>query len=222
MSTAIEKANNFLNEYQGKLKTLKDRLHENTERIEILQLEIRMLNEVEIPKAKTAAVLEGTGNSEVTKLKNQLQKFRDELQEKQEEQAIFHHASNQYKIEVGEEAANLQKLIKDEAKLAEDKAYANMMHAKKQYIDTIIEQGQPLRELDALDAKIQSVLVDAGRQNGVYSGITVKTPLDPQNKDYHGGVYLQVSLQEAKNFVCNRYSKSDYDYLNKFANLKNL
>ena len=222
MATAIEKAEQFYTEYEEKLTKLKNLTKNSLERADYLQLEIRMLNEVAIPRAQTKAVLEGTGNSEVIKLKRQLQKFQDELQEKQEEQVILHHASEQYKVQVADTAAELQKLLKDETDLAENKAYANMMYAKKQYIDAIIQQAKPLQELNSIDAKLQSILVDAGRQKNIYSGIVVKTPLDPQYKAQHDGVYLQLSLQEAKSFILGNYTKDSYDYLHKFANPKNL
>lgn len=221
MTTAIEKAERFYSDYQKKLEELKELTQKNYERAEYLQLEIRMLNEVEIPKAHTKAVLDGTGNNEVVKLKKQLQKFQDELQEKQEEQIILQHAADHFKVQVGETAAELKKIIADDTKIAENTAYANMMHAKKQYIDAIIEQGKALQKLEGIDYKLQSVLVGAGRQKNVYSGIVVKSPLNLDNIT-SDGIYLPLSLQEVKNFVRGDYSKSSYDYLNKFANPKNL
>lgn len=221
MTAALEKAEQFYNEYQEKLDKLKELTKNSLERAEYLQLEVRMLNEVEIPRAQTKAVLEGTGNSEVTKLKKQLQKYQDELREKQEEQVILQHAADQYKVQAGEKADELKKLITDETRIAEDTAYANMMHAKKQYIDTMIEQGKALQKLNGMDYKLQSVLVAAGRQKNVYTGIMVKSPLNPDNIT-SDGIYLPLSLPEVKSFVRGDYSKGSYDYLNKFANPKNL
>lgn len=221
MTAAIEKAEQFYNEYQEKLAKLKELTKNSLKRAEYLQLEIRMLNGVEIPRAQTKAVLEGTGNTEINKLKKQLQKYQDELQEKQEEQIILQHAADQYKVQVGETADELKKIIADETKIAENTAYSNMMHAKKQYIDAIIEQGKALQKLNGMDYKLQSVLVAAGRQKNVYSGIEVKSPMNPDHIT-SDGIYLPLSLQEVKNFVRGDYSKSSYDYLNKFANPKNL
>lgn len=219
---AIDNAKEFIQEYKAKIQEIQKKIEACTPQIEYLQLEIRMLNEVEIPKAQTQAVLEGTGKSNVATLKKQLQKYQDELQEKKEEQLILSNALEQYKYQVGDEADKLRTLFTQDRQLIEKKCYANMMYAKKQYVDEILKQSVVLRELSSVDTQLQQILQDAGRQRNVYPEITIKTPFNPANKNDTGGVYLQLSFNEVKDFITGRYPESSYEYLKKFANKKDL
>ena len=219
---AIDNAKEFIQEYQTKIQEIQKKIEACTPEIEYLQLEIRMLNEVEIPKAQTKAVLEGTDKSNVAKLKKQLQKFEDELQEKHEEQLILNNALEQYRYQVGDQAEEIQTLFRQERELVEKKCFAHMMYAKKQYVDEILNQSVALRSFSNLDSQLQQILVDAGRQRNVYPNITIKTPLNPANKNNTGGVYLQLSFNEVKDFITGRYPASSYDYMKKFSNKKDL
>ena len=220
--TAIDNAKEFIQEYKSKIQEIQNKIEACTPEIECLQLEIRMLNEVEIPKAQTQAVLEGTDKSVVAKLKKQLQKYQDELQEKHEEQLILTNALEQYRYQVGDKAAELRDLFTQDRELIEKKCYANMMHTKKQYVDEILKHSTPIRELSNVDTQLQQILKDAGRQRNVYPNITINTPLNPANKNATGGVYLQLDYYEVKDFITGRYPESSYEYLKKFANKKDL
>jgi chromosome segregation ATPase len=208
-----------IQEYNQKQSELQERLQDTSDRIEILQLEIRLLNEKEIPESQAKAVLGGTDDSHVKKLKKSLQRYREELEAKQEAILILSHAIKQHQYQSGEKLVELDRLYRQEKSIQESKHYAKAMYYKKMYVDAMIEEGQKLKELNSLDFKIQSALVEAGRKNGIYTDSNVKSTATNTGD---GRTYLPLSIQECQRFVSGNYSSSDYDYLKKFSSLKDL
>lgn len=220
--TSIDKAKQFIEKYNADVQKIKEKIDACPAKIEYLQLEIRVLNEFEIPKAQQKAVLGETDNSQVKKLKKQLQKFEEELQETKEEQLILVNALERYQHDVGDDVAEIQNLFNQDRQLIEQKCYAHMMHAKKQYVDEILKQSVAVRELCNIDSQLQQLLVDAGRQKNVYASVAINTPFNPTYKNDTGGVYLQLDYYEVKRLITGKYGESDYNYMNKFANKKDL
>lgn len=211
MTTSKEKALQFISDYYNKLQDLNEKVKTCETTIEYLQLEIRFLQEVDIPKGQNSVVLEGLDASHVTKLKNKLEKLQEQLQVKQEEKLILSNAIHQYKYQIGEKAIEVRKLFTVDKRLSEEKCYSHMMYAKKQYVDEILKQSETIRELDNVDAQLQYILQESGIQKNIYSGIDMSKSTD-----------LQLSLQEVRRFITNQYSSNDYDYLKKYANKKDL
>ncbi|WP_413299718.1 hypothetical protein AA0X95_16615 [Bacillus sp. 1P10SD] len=217
--TVRHQVESFIEEYNNKLSDLYGRLQDTTERIEYLQLEVKMLQEVEIPEASASAVLNGTDESHVNKLKKQHQKYNDELEMKKEVLLVINHAIKQHQIKAGEKLVELDRLYRQEKSIQEKKHYSKMMYYKKQFIDSMIEEGEKLKELTSLDYKIQEILVQAGRKNGVFVDSNVKSTATNTND---GRTYLPLSLTECQRFVSGNYTESDYKYLKPFNSLKDL
>jgi hypothetical protein len=209
----------FIQEYNQKQTELQERLQDTSNRIEILQLELRFIQEKELPEASTKAVLDGTDDSHAKKLKKDLQKYQAELETKQESLLILSHAIKQHRYQSGDKLVELDRLYRSEKQIQESKHYAKAMYYKKLYVDSMIEEGQKLKELNSLDFKIQSTLVEAGRKNGIYTDSSVKSTATNTGD---GRTYLPLSIQECQRFVSGNYSSSDYDYLKKFSSLKDL
>ncbi|WP_413308811.1 hypothetical protein AA0X95_11035 [Bacillus sp. 1P10SD] len=217
--TVKQQVESFIEEYNQKQTELRTRLQDTSERIEYLQLEIRFLTEKEIPSASAKAVLEGTDDSHVNKLKKSLQRYKDELEMKQEALLVLNHAIKQHQIKAGEKLVELDRLYRSEKQIQEKKHYSKMMYYKKQLIDTMIEEGGKLKELTSLDYKIQEILVQAGRKNGVFVDSNVKSTATNTND---GRTYLPLSIQEVQRFVSGNFSETDYKYLRSHSSLKDL
>ncbi|MFJ7729277.1 hypothetical protein ACIQXV_24530 [Neobacillus sp. NPDC097160] len=212
------KVESFIEEYNQKLQDLQTRLQDAVAQSEYLQFEIKMLNEVEIPQATAKAVLESTDDSHVYKLKKQLSKYQEQYQAKQESVIILQNAIKQYQYQSGEKLVELDRLYSQEKFIQETKHYAKMLYFKKQFIDAMIEEGQHIKELNQLDTKVQEILVQAGRKNGVYTDSTVKsTPTNSGN-----GNYLALSHTEVIRFIKGNYSDSDYKHVKPYNSLKDL
>jgi hypothetical protein len=217
--TVKQQVESFISEYQSKLSELNTRLQDAVERAELLQLEIRMLNEKEIPDAQAKAILGGGDEGHVNKLKKQFAKYSDELQAKQEAQIILQNAIKKYQYQAGEKLVELDRLNRQEKSIQETKHYAKMMYYKQQFINAMIEEGKAIKELNSLDTMVQEILVQAGRKNGVYVDSNVKSTASNTGD---GRIYLGLSIQEVQRFVRGNYSSSDYDYLKKYSSLKDL
>jgi hypothetical protein len=209
----------FIQEYNQKQTELQDRLQDTANHIEILQLEIRLLNEKEIPEASAKAVLSGTDDSHVKKLKKSLQRYSEELEAKQEAMLILSHAIKQHRYQAGDKLVELDRLYRSEKQIQESKHYAKAMYYKKLFVDSMIEEGQKLKGLNSIDFKIQEILVQAGRKNGIYTDSSVKSTATNTGD---GRTYLPLSIQEVQRFVSGNFSESDYLYLRKHSSLKDL
>jgi hypothetical protein len=216
--TIRQQVESFINEYGQKLQDLSTRLQDAVNQAEYLQMEIRFIQETELPEASAKAVLDGTDDSHVVKLKKQLQKYQEQLQTSLEKQLILQQAIKQYQYQSGEKLVELDRLYRQEKSIQESKHYSKAMYYKKMYIDSLIEEGQKLKELNQLDTKLQQMLVDCGRKSGVYTDSAVKS--SPTNSG--NGTYLALSHQEVTRFVSGNHTASDYDYLRKHASLKDL
>jgi hypothetical protein len=214
-----DRVNQFIEEYNQKLQELNTRLQDASERAEYLTLEIRFLNEKELPEAQSMAVLEGTDDSHVTKLKKQFQKYADELQDKQEAQIILQNAIKQYQYQAGEKLVDLERLYKQEKSIQVSKHYSKMGYFKKQFVDSLIEEGMAIQELNGLDTQIQEILYVSGRKNGVYTDSSVKSTATNTGD---GRTYLALSHQEVSRFVSGNHTSTDYEYLKKHSSLKDL
>jgi hypothetical protein len=217
MMNVNDKVNQYINEYQQKLQGLQEKLQVTSDRINYLELEVRMLQEVEIPEAQTKALLEGTGEALVVKLKKSLTKYSEDLQVQRENQIIYTNAIRQFKINAGPEVAKLHASFSQEKAILEAKQYAKMCHAKKAYVDSLIEESKVLHEASRLDIRLQEMLVESGRKNGVYTDSSVRTTTTNTNDRR---IYLPLSYHEVQRFINGNYTDSDYDYLKKYADKK--
>jgi uncharacterized protein (DUF342 family) len=217
-----DKVNQFLVSHNSKLQELSNRLHNTENQITYLQLEIRMLQENELPQAQASVVLDGTDAGQVNKLKKSLKKYQDELQEALENQIILTNAIHQLQVNAGEEATKLHRLLNEERTIVAKKQYAKMMHAKGRYIETLIEESKVIKEGNKLDVALQILLVASGRKTQVYSDNPVKSNISNNSLGRFGDTYLSMTHQELGRFIQGTYTASDVDYLKRYKDKKDL
>jgi hypothetical protein len=212
-----EKVKDFINEYRTKVSELSEKILASQEHAEYLTLEIRMIKEHELPKSQADEVLNGT-TGQSAKLKKQLAKYQESLQLEQEKSIIYANALSKYKYRVGEDALKLEKLFKEEKSIQEKKHYNKMMYFKRQYIDALIENGQRLKEANAIDFALQTILVESGRKSNVYVDSSSKHTV----ANTPSGRYLALNHAEVTRFILGSHSSNDYDYLKPYSSLKDL
>jgi hypothetical protein len=222
MVTIQEKANQFLQEHQMKVNGLNQKLQDTSARVQYLEMEVRMLSEVEIPTAQANTLLNDADAGLVTKLKKALKKYQDELQEALENQLILQNGIKQLTVNAGEEATKLHRLYKEETAILTKKQYAKMMHAKKLYVDSLIEEANVLKEASKCDTALQSLLVASGRKSQVYSENLVQSNINRNGLGRFGDTYLSMTHQELGRFIQGTYTESDIDYLRRYKDKKDL
>lgn len=211
MATTSDKAKQLITEYNEKLQGLQNKVSDCEKAMELLQLEVRFLQEKELPEMQSRVLLDGMDASHVTKLKKRLEKFKEELQDKQEEHLILTNAIQQYKTRMGDKALEISNLYRVDLRLAEEKAISHMLFAKKQYIDSILAETEKLREVASIDTQLQYLMVAGGQKESVYPAFELS-----------GRHQLSLSIQQVNRFIANQYTSHDYDYLKKFSDKKSL
>jgi hypothetical protein len=212
----VDKVKDFINQYNEKIQELSEKLQVSQEQAEYLRLEIRMIQEVELPKSQADEVLNGT-TGQSAKLKKDLAKYQDSLQLESEKQLIYANALSQYKHRIGEDALKIEKLFKEEKSIQDKKHYSKLMYQKKAFVDALVEAGISIRETNKIELALAEIIVEAGRRNGVYLDSSPKHTVSNT-----GGTYLALSHQEVSRFLTGNYSANDYDYLKKHQSLKDL
>jgi hypothetical protein len=215
--SATESAKQFISDYKEKIQELSEKLKVSQEQAEYLKLEIRMLNEVELPKSQADEVLNGT-TGQSAKLKKQLERFKESLQLEEEKQVIYANALSQFKFRQGEAALQIEKLFKEQKAIDESKHYAKMMYFKRQYIEALIDEGQHLKDANSIEYALAEIVHQAGRRNGVYVDSSPKHTIANNGN----GRYLALNHAEVTRFILGTHSNGDYNYLKPFSSLKGL
>jgi hypothetical protein len=211
----------FIDEYEDNLGLLNKRISDTHKRIEEIQLEIRYINEKELPEAVEKRVLDGDGNYE-SKLRKTLEKLKAELQSSEEEVIVLEAAIKRFMIVSAEKITKFEQLYREEIKLLEKKQYSKMMHFKKMYVDSIIDESKIIHEYYKLHNQLQSVQAAGGIKKNVYSELQLK---NANNKEYlktYDNVMLQLEVDTIKRLFSGNYSNADVDYLNEFKHKKDL
>ncbi|WP_078408725.1 hypothetical protein [Priestia abyssalis] len=216
-----DKVLKFMAEYTDKVNEIQERITAGTERVKTLKMEIEYIKGKELPEAVERRVMTGDSSHE-NKLRKSLEKVEKEYQQLQEEIIVLQNVLQRYKVTAADEATKLESLFRDEYQLQEQKCYSRLMNVKYEYVQAMIKEGEALRELKDVDVMLQQIQYNAGRRNGVYTNLDVKTAPIPNHKDRFNNVYLQLSLDEIKRLVAGTYKPDELEYLKKFANKKDL
>ncbi|WP_409289629.1 hypothetical protein [Peribacillus sp. SCS-37] len=165
---AKEKVLQFVAEYHENVAQLNEKISYSKQAIRDSQLEIQYIHAKELPEALEVRVLSGDNTMEV-RLKKKVSKLEKELQEYEEELLVLESVLHRYKYGAGDKASEFEKLYREEKKILEQEVVGKMMRAKKEFKNAIEKESTTLRELNSVDVKLQEVLFEAGRKNGVYS-----------------------------------------------------
>jgi hypothetical protein len=216
-----EKVLAFYNEYQTKVSDINKKIAAAAQRVNDSNLQIKFIQEKELPSAIEKRVLEGDLGLE-NKLRKTLAKLEKEYQEANEEFLVLQNVLQKYKLESADKVAELQNLFRDERKLQEQSAYSKMMYYKKKYVDAILQESEAIQEYRDVDVKLQEVLLAGGRINSIYNVLEVDTAPLKSHLNRHNGIYLQLELDDVKRLVKGTVKPEELAYLNKFSNKKDM
>ncbi|MGE6488790.1 hypothetical protein [Paenisporosarcina sp. NPDC076898] len=214
-----EKINAFTAEYNEKVNQLKERIDGTSQRVSEIEMEIKYINQKELPEASVQRVLSGEAGLEA-KLKKSLIKLETELQDKQEEILIVTNALQRYHFQSAFELKKFQQLFKDERVITVEKAYGKMMAKKREYVEAIKEEANILHQYQAVEYQMQLVELAAGLKNDVYNIFTADVAPIPSHLNRHNGIYLALTHDEVLAII--KKAPIDLGYLDKFKHTKDL
>ncbi|MDU1845210.1 MAG: hypothetical protein E6778_06655 [Niallia nealsonii] len=203
--TANEKVLQFVAEYHENVVKYKNKIDSYSKRINDIKLEMKYVNDVELKAAIEIRLMDGDDSQE-KKVRKLLASLEAELKKQHEELPVLEGILQKYIMKSGEEAVELNTFYRTEKQLQEQKAVANMLHAKKLFTDEIIKHAAVLREVSNVEQRLQEVLFATGRKNGVYYSLNI-----PKG--------VQLSEKELTSLVMGTGTN---EYLNKYADKKNL
>jgi hypothetical protein len=134
--TVKERVTAFMTEYNQQLTALNDRISETGHRMEELTLEIRFIEEKEVPEALQRRVLTGDRSQE-KKVRKSLDKLKTEKDEKDEDLVVLQSVLNKFKQQKADEMRQINHLFQEEKNLISNSAYERMTAAQKAYSDAI-------------------------------------------------------------------------------------
>lgn len=161
-----EKIKAFMAEYNRDLKTLKAKLEENARRLDEIFLEVRFIEEKEMPEAIERRVLSGDRDQE-TKLRKKLDKLQAERQERQEEQIVLSSVLSNFHLKKADDLQPLKRLFLEERGLLSREAQEKIMTAKDAYLDALQKETEKLHDLRGIEAELETIEVNAGRRKYV-------------------------------------------------------
>jgi DNA repair exonuclease SbcCD ATPase subunit len=166
MTTMKDKAAAFVATYQKELATIQEKISQTERRLEDLQLEIKFIQEKEIPEAVQRRVLTGDKQQE-SKVRKALEKLQKEYQEKSEDLVVIQNMLNRYKQQKADEIKPLQRLFQEEQRAISQERYDRIVNARNAYKQAINTETDLLQLYRSIEVDLQSVEVNAGRRRYV-------------------------------------------------------
>jgi hypothetical protein len=166
MTSAKDKAAAFVAPYQKELAAMQEKISQTESRLGDLQLEIKFIQEKEIPEAVERRVLTGDQQQE-KKVRKSLEKLQKEFQEKSEDLIVIQNMLSRYKQQKADEIRPLLRLFQEEQRAVSHERYDRIMNARNAYKQAINTETDLLHVYRTIEADLQSVEVNAGRRKYV-------------------------------------------------------
>lgn len=195
-----DKIQAFAADYLQQSSKITTRIEETQRRLADLSLEIRFIQEKEIPEAVERRILAGDDSQE-KKLRRSLEKLQAKRLALSEEALVLQNVLAKFKQDQANKVQALQKPLQDEIRVTNQTAYAKMMAAKREYEDVIRRESVQLRDLRNLDVQLQEIEVEGGRRPYVYSDLAIQSAANPGDQYRFNNVYLPLSYQEISKLI---------------------
>jgi hypothetical protein len=166
MTSAKDKAAAFVATYQKELAAMQEKILQTESCLGDLQLEIKFIQEKEVPEAVERRVLSGDQQQE-KKVRKALEKLQKEFQEKSEDLIVIQNMLNRYKQQKADEIRPLLRLFQEEQRAVSHERYDRIMNARNAYKQAINTETDLLHVYRTIEADLQSVEVNAGRRKYV-------------------------------------------------------
>ncbi|WP_409253851.1 hypothetical protein V1502_08120 [Bacillus sp. SCS-153A] len=164
--TVKDKAAAFLTEYKNELSLLQERIITAEKRIEDISLEIKYLEEKEIPEAVQKRVLSGNRTQEA-KVRKQLDKLKCEKEELHEDLIVLKRVIQNFHQQKAAEVGKLKGLFQEELRLISQARFDRLMKARKAYQQALKTETDVLHIYQKLEAGLQNIEVAGGRKSYV-------------------------------------------------------
>ncbi|WP_212934990.1 hypothetical protein [Bacillus hominis] len=172
-----------------------------------MQLELQFVTEKEYPKAIASRILSGDP-TETNKLKQLIDKLQDQIQDKQEDLVVYHNIKDRFIAEKVEESRGFIIPFNEEKR----NTAAQILKAKRAYLEAILEESKPLHDFQTADLKLQHVLSYGGVAKPL-SGFPLDLAPKHGERMFHNNVYLAVTNAEANRFIKQSPNPDDLEYL---------
>lgn len=193
------------------LENITKNLDAKTQLLNNKQLELRFIQEKELPEALVKKYVDGD-DKDAKRLQTLEAKLQKEIAELNEEIVVISHIKDKYVSSKSAEAKALVDAFDSERNSHAKRCYSRMESAKRIFLETIKEEAAKLHEYRGVDLKLAEVLEEGGfTKPGSYLPISLA-----HTRGNHGsyGSYLEVPTQLVKDIITGRVNtKYDIEYL---------
>ncbi|WIG40832.1 hypothetical protein [Bacillus toyonensis] len=196
--------------YDG-LDSITKNLDEKKKLLNDKQIELRYIQEKELPAAIEKKYVEGE-DKDAKRLQTLETKLQKEITELHEEILVITNLKAKYTAIKAAEAKTLVEAFNSERNAAAQRTYRRMEAAKRAYLEAVKEESEKLHEYRAVDLKLAVVLEEGGlKKQGSFLPISL-AHTRPNHGSY--GSYLEVPTQLVKDIITGRVDeKYDIEYL---------
>jgi chromosome segregation ATPase len=193
-----EKVSTLISEYKKEVSLIKEKVEESEKRLNDLSLEIRYIEEKEIPEAIKKRVLTGDRSHE-TKLRKALEKLQKESVEKNEDLLVLDAAVNNYIQQKADEIQKILPLFNEELNMIRKEKFDRIKKSREVYLGEIIKETALLHLYQSIETEIQNIEVVTGRRRYTQSTYLF---------DYNNLKNLSISPNEVVTAVNKKISRN--------------
>ncbi|MGX5361043.1 hypothetical protein [Bacillus cereus] len=180
------------------LEKITKNIDEKTELLNDKQLELRFIQEKELPEALVKRYVDGD-DKDAKRLQTLETKLQKEITELQEEILVITHLKAKYEWTKANEAKVLEAAFNEERNADVQRTYRRMEAAKRAYLETIKAESESLHEYYGADLKLAKILEVGGLKKSM-SWFPVSVAYTRGNHGFHGS-YLEVPTQVVKDII---------------------
>ncbi|MED4678057.1 hypothetical protein [Bacillus nitratireducens] len=180
------------------LEKITQNIDEKTQLLNDKQLELRFIQEKELPEALVKRYVDGD-DKDAKRLQTLETKLQKEITELQEEILVVTHLKEKYEWTKANEAKALVAAFNEERNAAAQRTYRRMEAAKRAYLETIKAESESLHEYYGVDLKLTEILEVGGLKKSMsWFPLSVA-----HTRGNHGsyGSYLEVPTQVVKDII---------------------
>ncbi|HFF3187546.1 TPA: hypothetical protein ACGCJB_000628 [Bacillus cereus] len=193
------------------LEKITQNIDEKTQLLNDKQLELRFIQEKELPAALEKKYVDGD-DKDAKRLQTLEIKLQKEITELQEEILVITRLKEKYEWTKANEAKALEAAFNEERNAATQRTYRRMEAAKRTYLEAIKAESESLHEYYGVDWKLAEILEVGGLRKSM-PWLPVSVVYTRGNHGFHGS-YLEVPTQVVKDIITGRVDEKHHiEYL---------
>ncbi|PFN08267.1 hypothetical protein [Bacillus cereus] len=184
------------------LEKITQNIDEKTQLLNDKQLELRFIQEKELPEALEKKYVEGD-EKDAKRLLTLEAKLQKDITELQEEILVITNLKAKYTATKAAEANALVDAFNSERDAAALRSYRRLEAAKRVYLEAIKEEADSLHEYRGIDLQLAEILEEGGLKKPL-SYLPVLVAPRREDHGYHKESYLEVPTQVIKDIITGR------------------